>query len=504
MTTNHERSSGMPEGHAHQETGGDGHPFPNSHLLVHAFDYVRPSSIEEASALLGSDPEAALLAGGTNLLVDMKLERSAPSRVIDITHLPGLSGIEVQGEDLVLGALTRIRDLALSEPVWTRASCLADAAAAFGSTQIMMMGTLGGNIANGSPASDTVPSLIVLGAEAELAGPNGTRSVLVADLLDAPGRIAAERGEMLTRVRIPAAPAGTGSAFLKLSRVRADLAKVSVAVRIVRDGERMMNVRIALGSVGPTVLRAKRASDHLSGRKWHPDALLEAARMAASEIQPIDDVRSTADYRRKAAIALVYDALQMAWARASEGVSALPRGRVADPAELGPSAALGPIHVARDARTTITLVVNGRRETLDVAPNELLLNVLRERFELTGAKYGCGIGECGACTVWLNGQPVLGCLVLAIAADGGSVRTIEGEAADGELSLLQQAFIDENAFQCGYCTPGMIMMSKKLLEEIPQPTEDEVRDFLKGNHCRCTGYASIVRAIDRAARRGET
>ena len=148
----------------------------------------------------------------------------------------------------------------------------------------------------------------------------------------------------------------------------------------------------------------------------------------------------------------------------------------------------------------ITLNVNGEKRRLDVAPNELLLNVLRERLELTGTKYGCGIGECGACTVWLNGEPVLGCLVLAVRADGGEVRTIEGLAApDGTLDPLQEAFIEENAFQCGYCTPGMLMMTKKLLEEIPEPTEDEVRDYLKGNRCRCTGYASIVRAVQRAS-----
>ena len=150
----------------------------------------------------------------------------------------------------------------------------------------------------------------------------------------------------------------------------------------------------------------------------------------------------------------------------------------------------------------IVLTVNGTEHELDVRPNELLLNVLRERLELTGTKYGCGIGECGACTVWMNGVPVLGCLVLAVSADGADIRTIEGEAINGELSALQTAFIEENAFQCGYCTPGMLMMTKKLLEEIPEPTEDEIRDYLKGNHCRCTGYASIVRAIWRAS--GET
>jgi carbon-monoxide dehydrogenase small subunit len=160
------------------------------------------------------------------------------------------------------------------------------------------------------------------------------------------------------------------------------------------------------------------------------------------------------------------------------------------------------LQIDSDESVVISLTVNGEEMEIDVAPNELLLNALRERLELTGAKYGCGIGECGACTVWVDGQPALGCLVLAVAADGADVRTIEGLAApDGTLDPLQQAFIDENAFQCGYCTPGMLMMSKKLLEEIPQPTEDEIRDYLRGNHCRCTGYASITRAILNAARK---
>jgi carbon-monoxide dehydrogenase small subunit len=160
------------------------------------------------------------------------------------------------------------------------------------------------------------------------------------------------------------------------------------------------------------------------------------------------------------------------------------------------------LSIDSDESVVISLTVNGEAMEIDVAPNELLLNVLRERLELTGSKYGCGIGECGACTVWLDGQPALACLVLAVSADGADVRTIEGLAApDGTLDPLQQAFIDEDAFQCGYCTPGMLMMTKKLLEEIPQPTEDEIREYLRGNHCRCTGYASITRAVLRAVGR---
>ncbi len=471
------------------------HSFPNSHLLVHRFDYVRPGSVREAVDALQSDPSAALLAGGTNLIVDMKLERVAPTSVIDITHLHDLYGIEATSSGVRIGALSSIRDLAISNDLWRDHTCLAESASAFGSTQIMMRGTLGGNIANGSPASDTVPALVVLGAEAEIVGTQGNRTALIVDLLNGPGDVALGPGELIREIHIAPAPEGAGSAFLKLSRVRADLAKVSVAVWLVRDGDRVVRARIALGSVGPTVIRAKKASAMLLDRPFSKDLILNAARMAADEIRPIDDVRSSASYRRRAAVALVHDALVLAWERAHSGVQA-PRGEPSAPTRR----TMQPVRVAPDEMSTISLAVNGDLATLDVTTNELLLNVLRERLELTGTKYGCGIGECGACTVWLDGMPVLACLVPALSADGAEVRTIEGMAAsDGTLDLLQEAFIAENAFQCGYCTPGMLMMTKKLIEEIPQPTEEEIRDYLKGNHCRCTGYASIVRAIDRVS-----
>jgi carbon-monoxide dehydrogenase small subunit len=156
----------------------------------------------------------------------------------------------------------------------------------------------------------------------------------------------------------------------------------------------------------------------------------------------------------------------------------------------------------RHAQHEIELTVNGARQRLLVTPNELLVNVLREQLELTGSKYGCGIGECGACTVLMNGRPALSCLVLAVAADGSEVLTVEGlQGPDGELDPLQDAFIEHQAFQCGYCTPGILMMTKELLGANPSPTEDEIRDHLRGNRCRCTGFASIVRAVMGHARR---
>jgi carbon-monoxide dehydrogenase medium subunit len=484
--------------------------------LTHCFGYLRPTSLKEAFAMLKEHADARILAGGTNVLVDMKMQAkpadALPSKVMDITRIPGLAGIAEESSGVRIGAATPIRALATSNHLWTSYTALAEAAAAFGSTQIAMRGTLGGNICNGSPASDTVPALLVLGAEAVLASASGERVVPLGDLLSGPGKVRLRDGEILTGVRLPKSVGQAGSAFLKISRVRADLAKVNVAVRLTRDeAGRCATARIELGSVGPTVLRARKSELLLSKEPITDAKVLAAAEAAASEIQPIDDVRSTAEYRRRVAVALVHDAVELAWKRCS-GANAVGLPRVQREAEAKANLTgeralpvlrdVPSLSVDPDESVVISLTVNGEAMEIDVAPNELLLNVLRERLELTGSKYGCGIGECGACTVWLDGQPALGCLVLAVSADGADVRTIEGLAApDGTLDPLQQAFIDENAFQCGYCTPGMLMMTKKLLEETPQPTEDEIRDYLRGNHCRCTGYVSITRAVLRAVGR---
>lgn len=144
---------------------------------------------------------------------------------------------------------------------------------------------------------------------------------------------------------------------------------------------------------------------------------------------------------------------------------------------------------------TIQLKVNGYLETLTLAPNRTLLDILREDLALTGAKRGCEAGECGACTVLVDGRPVNSCMILAVEMDGAEVVTIEGLSKGTELDEMQQSFIDEFALQCGYCTPGMILMGKALLMENPNPTEAEVREYISGNLCRCTGYENIINAI---------
>ena len=147
----------------------------------------------------------------------------------------------------------------------------------------------------------------------------------------------------------------------------------------------------------------------------------------------------------------------------------------------------------------IEITINGRKRQFDVEPNKLLLNLVRDELYLTGTKYGCGIGECGACTVLLDGEAVLACMVLAVDADGRCVETVEGVADGNKLDPIQEAYIEEGAIQCGFCTPGFIMTTKALLSENPDPSEAEIREYLKGNYCRCTGYVNIIKAVQSAA-----
>src|SRR6266545_2286389 len=152
-------------------------------------------------------------------------------------------------------------------------------------------------------------------------------------------------------------------------------------------------------------------------------------------------------------------------------------------------------------RTRLTLMVNGEEREVVVPVHKTLLEVLREDLNLTGTKHGCELGECGTCTVLVDGLPVLSCLALPVELQGREIKTVEGMATNGRLHPLQQAFVELGAAQCGYCTPGILLTSEALLAENPTPTRDEVREALAGNLCRCTGYTKILEAVELAALR---
>ena len=149
--------------------------------------------------------------------------------------------------------------------------------------------------------------------------------------------------------------------------------------------------------------------------------------------------------------------------------------------------------------SAVTITVNGAPRTAEVEPRTLLVHLLREHLNLTGTHVGCDTSNCGACTVWLDGEAVKSCTVLAVQADGREVTTIEGISGNGDLHPMQRAFHENHALQCGYCTPGMVMTAIKLLEENPEPTDEEIRHGLEGNLCRCTGYENIVAAVRTAS-----
>jgi carbon-monoxide dehydrogenase medium subunit len=279
--------------------------------------------------------------------------------------------------------------------------------------------------------------------------------------------------------------------FLKLGLRRAQaISVINAACVLTLDGETITDARIALGSVAPTIIRASAAEEYLRGKRLDDETRAEAGRLAAAAAKPIDDVRGTAVYRSQTLGGLVAEGLR----RIASGTEAegLPDAPV-----LLDTNAPGPAHSSAPFTGVIETMINGAPMTWANASHKTLLNALREDAGLTGTKEGCAEGECGACTVWLDGAAVMSCLVPAAQAHGARLITIEGLASisNSELHPLQRAFIAHGAAQCGYCIPGMLMAGAKLLDERPHPDLAEAQIALSGNICRCTGYRKILDAV---------
>jgi carbon-monoxide dehydrogenase medium subunit len=312
-----------------------------------------------------------------------------------------------------------------------------------------------------------------------------------------------QKDELLTDICFPDLPTGSRSTFLKLGLRRAQaISVVNVALVVETDGQKVKRARIAMGSVAPMVIRVPEAEKFLEGKGMKAEVIAEAGDRVAAAAIPIDDLRGSAQYRTEMVRVCTMRALRsLAESRERESYPVHPV-MLWGSEELQVRTALSSSfdhHNGQPIETTI----NGRPYVFESGWRKTLLRLLREEAGLTGTKEGCSEGECGACTVFLDGVAVMSCLVPAPRAHKAEIVTIEGLARDDELHPVQQAFINEGAVQCGYCTPGFLMSGAKLLEERPQPSREEIQQALTGNLCRCTGYYKILSAIEGAASMAE-
>ncbi|NMC81193.1 MAG: 2Fe-2S iron-sulfur cluster binding domain-containing protein, partial [Chloroflexi bacterium] len=264
-------------------------------------------------------------------------------------------------------------------------------------------------------------------------------------------------------------------------------------------GDRVQSAAITLGAVAPTIIHATEAEEFLVGKELSAEVVEEAGNLATQAARPIDDVRASAAYRRRITGVITKRAIRaIAQGKEREGYPEQPVLLWGKSGYLAASPEAGMRH---DAQTPIVTTINGRKYTFTSGQDKTLLRLLREEGQLTGTKEGCAEGECGACTVFLDGVAVMSCMVPAPRAHGANIVTVEGLATDGHLHPVQEAFVEASAVQCGYCTPGFLMSGAKLLEERPHPTHNEIEQAFTGNLCRCTGYYTIIEAMERAAQK---
>ncbi len=457
--------------------------------------YINATSVDEVlRALAEYGSRARIVAGATDLILEMERGvRRGIEVLVDVTRIPGLDAITLDEDGWIhLGPGVTHNQCATSPLIRERAYPLARAAWEVGSPQIRNRGTVAGNLITASPANDTITPLMALGARVTLRSLRGERVVPLHDFYLGVRRTVMEPDEMLVDIAFPALRPDQRGTFIKLGLRRAQaISVVNVAVVLTLDGERIRAATVTLGAVAPTIIHATRAEQFLAGQRLDEAVFAEAASLAAADARPIDDIRGSAAYRREMVRVLTLRALRaLAAGTEREGFPARP---VTLAGELPPAPT--PLAPGEPIRARI----NGREYTFREGHHLTLLHLLRDHAGLIGVKEGCAEGECGACTVLLDGAAVMSCLVPAPRAHGAEIVTVEGLAQDGELHPVQRAFVEEGAVQCGYCTPGFLISAAKLLEEQPQPDTETIRQALTGNLCRCTGYYKIVRAIERAA-----
>ena len=467
---------------------------------THVPRYVAPATLDEALQLKADHGAAArAVAGGTDLVVE--LDRGAHAGLdllIDLSRLDGLATIDLTDGDIRLGAATTHHDVMASEVCRSDALALAQACLEIGSPQLRNRATVVGNVVTASPANDTISALTVLGATVEVASTRGRRSEPISEFITGFRTTTLADDELVTGITIPRRGERQRSIFVKSGLRRAQaisVVHVAAVVTFDDDSTTVTDASLALGSVAPTIITVPGLDEHLRGGALDATAISAAGELAAAAATPIDDLRATADYRASQIAVMV-----------ERGLDAIAQGREASRWPVRqpylrhePSAPADTESGVLDEDSPISVIVNGSAVSAAGAPGITLLDWLRDRAGCSGVKEGCAEGECGACTVHLDGTAVMSCLVPAARAAGCQVTTVEGLATDGALATIQREFVEHHAVQCGFCTPGFLMSCAALLDEIPDPSITQVRAALAGNLCRCTGYRAIEAAVHAAA-----
>jgi carbon-monoxide dehydrogenase medium subunit len=473
-------------------------------------NYYNANSIEEVLQLLAEQGRRArIIAGGTDLILEIEREvRTGIETLIDVTRIPNLDRIVLDADGVIhLGPLVTHSHCVASELIVEKALPLAQAALEVGAPQIRNRGTIAGNLITASPANDTITPLMALGAKVRLLSQTGERVLSLKEFYTGVRQTAMRPDEMMVDIFFPAMTENQAGIFIKLGLRRAQaISIVHVSVVLSFDGasdspvdERPINkAAITLGAVAPTIIHAGEAEEFLRGRILDEEIREQASRLAVESASPIDDIRGSRDYRR-----------EMVRVAVLRGLRAIRKGETGVDYPSRPVLLWGKKYQGRapelaasawtNQGSPIATRINGQAYEVAWGHHKTLLRFLREDLGLIGTKEGCAEGECGACTVFLDGMAVMSCLVPAERAHGADIVTIEGLAGNGELHPVQQAFISEGAVQCGYCTPGLIMSAAKLLEELPHPRQEEIEQAITGNLCRCTGYYKIVKAIELAS-----
>jgi len=467
-------------------------------------NYINATTIEEVLDILAREGEKArIVAGGTDLVLELERgQRKGIETLVDVSRIPGLDVIQMDEDGIIhMGPLVTHNHCVGSKLIQEYALPLALAAWEVGSPQIRNRGTVAGNLITASPANDTISPLMALGAKLCLRSAAGERVVDLAEFYTGVRKTVMRSDEMVVDIFFPAMRSGQRGMFIKFALRRAQaISLVNVAVVLSLEGGIVQKAVITLGAVAPVIIHAVKAEQFLVGKALSSEVIEQAGELAREAAKPINDLRSSAVYRSHMARLITKRALEAIQKHAEH--TTLPES----PILLWGKPVNVPSRLEKmskfDGTQPIETTINGKKYSFASGHEKTLLHLLREDAGLIGSKEGCGEGECGACTLFLDGIAVMGCLVPAGRAHGADIRTIEGISEADTLHPVQEAFVTEDAVQCGYCTPGFVMSAVKLLEERPHPTLEEIQQGITGNLCRCTGYYKIIQAIDKAAQRG--